>query len=65
MELKTNIRMGSAASLSTINHRQKRRPEDRSAIDDTWDETFGQRCADCGHKHAPHTPCRSTEGEAS
>lgn len=43
MELKSEIKMGSKAHLSKINHRQKRRPEDRSAIDERWDQTFGHK----------------------
>jgi hypothetical protein len=62
MELKSEISMGSQAHLSTINHRQKRRPEDRDAIDETWDETFGRHCEQCGHKHARYSRC--PEGEA-
>lgn len=61
-ELKSEIKMSGKAALSTINHRQKRRPEDRDAIDETWDKTFGRYCGQCGYRHARHSPCR--EGEA-
>jgi predicted nucleic acid-binding Zn ribbon protein len=57
-ELKTEIKMSSQAHLSTINHRQKRRPEDRDAVDDAWDQTFGRPCPECGAKHARHSRCR-------
>lgn len=60
-EITSEIKMSGKAALSTINHRQKRRPEDRDAIDETWDETFGRHCEHCGHKHARHSPCRRDE----
>lgn len=61
--LNCKIKMSSEAHLSTINHRQKRRPEDRDAIDDAWDMTFGKLCDRCGRKHAAKSPCRE-DGDA-
>lgn len=58
MELHQEIKLGSKASLSTLNHRQKRRPEDSDAVEDAWDRTFGKHCSECGHKHARHSPCK-------
>lgn len=56
-KLDVGIRAGSSASLQKINHRQKRRPEDRDAYRSNWSAVFVAQCEVCGasyRKSEPH-----------
>lgn len=51
------IKAQSKANLSVRCMRQERKPEDRQAVSENWEATFGKDCDECGTRHARHSPC--------